>query len=63
MLDYTRLGSEAYGGTILDKYSVSYQGLERPVLLYIDEYSFSELDAPRGFLCKEAFPIKAPENQ
>ena len=46
--------------TILDGYEVSYAGLSQPVLLYVDEYHFSELLAPAGFVCGQAVGLDMP---
>jgi hypothetical protein len=34
--------------TILDEYELSYEGLTKPILLYVDEYHFSNPLAPAG---------------
>jgi hypothetical protein len=52
---YERLGSLDYGNTILDTYAVTTSG--NTVTLYVDEYSFSEPQAPVGFTCLGAFAI------
>lgn len=58
LIGYNRLGSTAYGNTILDVYEI--YGLNKSITLYIDEYSFEELKAPVGFTCKAAFPLVKP---
>jgi hypothetical protein len=50
----------SFEGTILDVYEVSYAGLERPLLLYIDEYAFESLYAPVGFTYNTDFPLVEP---
>lgn len=55
---YERVGSLPYGDTILDVYQVTYTGAS--VTLYLDEYSWRELQAPNGFTCAAAFPLSAP---
>lgn len=57
-ISYNRTGSFSYGNTILDIYVIS--GLNKDVTLYIDEYSFIELKAPVGFVCKAGFPLAEP---
>lgn len=49
----TEYGIQGYG--MLDKYEVSYQGLEKPVILYLNMYDPHKgaLIAPRGFMLKE----------
>jgi hypothetical protein len=54
-LTYQRHGSFSFGGTILDIYEIS--GLKEPVTLYVDEYTFTEPQAPVGFTCQGAFPL------
>lgn len=57
-LSYERGGSTMAGDVILDVYQVSGTGID--FILYIDEYNFSELQAPVGFTCQGAFPLSAP---
>ncbi|MGC1378142.1 MAG: hypothetical protein WA821_18070 [Anaerolineales bacterium] len=57
-ISYNRTGSLDSGDTILDAYEIS--GLSKPVTLYIDEYSFTEPQAPVGFTCLGAFSLTAP---
>ncbi len=57
-LSYTRGGSDNFGDTILDTFNIT--GLGKTVTLYIDEYSFSEPQAPVGFTCLTAFPLSKP---
>jgi hypothetical protein len=59
-LQYFRNGSLDYGDTILDEFLVTYEGLSKTVVLYIDEYSFTQPFAPKGFECYQPFPIKQP---
>jgi hypothetical protein len=54
---YSRLGSLEFGGTILDEYSLTYEGLSTPLIIYIDEYSFETLMAPMGLTCAGPFPV------
>ena len=49
-----------YGETILDVFELSYEGSSKPVTIYVDEYSYSDLYAPRGFGCFMPFPVKEP---
>ena len=59
---YKRTGSTegADGTTILDAYEVTHDGLAKPVVLYIDEYHFSELRAPAGFVCGQPIGLDIP---
>jgi hypothetical protein len=59
---YRRTGSlpAPDGVTILDAYETTYDGLEKPITLYIDEYHFSDPVAPRGFTCGQPFAIGVP---
>lgn len=47
-----------FDDTILDVFNVS--GLGKDVTLYIDEYSFTEPQAPVGFTCVGPFSLTAP---
>lgn len=40
------------GGGLLDIYEVSYEGLEKPVVIYINMYDAGELKAPVGLKYK-----------
>ena len=57
-LTYTRQGSNGFGDTILDIYII--KGLDKDITLYIDEYSFTEAQAPVGFTCVSAFSLTKP---
>lgn len=62
-LQYKRLGSSpahTNSTTILDIYEITYEGLEKPVTLYLDAYHFNPPRAPRGFSCAAAFNLGAP---
>jgi hypothetical protein len=51
-LRYVRRGSCSApppGGGLLDMYEVTYDGLEQPVMLYLDMYRRAEPRAPAGF--------------
>ncbi|MCB9134181.1 MAG: hypothetical protein H6636_02065 [Anaerolineales bacterium] len=56
MLTYESMGATASGE--LDIFQI--QGLEAPILLFIDKYNFESLRAPTGFSCASAFPLVAP---
>lgn len=64
VLQYKRTGSlppEADGRTILDAYDVTYPGLEKPIVLYLDAYHFDDaLKAPKGFACAVPIGLAAP---
>lgn len=58
MVRYSRTGSccpfKTPNGTfnntgLLDRYEVTYEGLGKPVYIYINMYDFGELKAPKGF--------------
>lgn len=55
-LEFKRLGSEPYGDTILDAYEVTCAGSD-PVILYLDEYSYSQPVAPAGLHCWSQIPL------
>jgi len=57
-LSYERQGSKDSGNTILDIYQIKGPGVN--AILYIDEYNYSEPQAPVGFTCTGAFPLSAP---
>jgi hypothetical protein len=57
-ISYERTGSMPFGNTILDAFEIT--GLNKEVILYIDEYAFTEPQAPVGFTCLSAFPLAAP---
>lgn len=60
-LRYERQGSTMIADeTMVDLYSVSYDGLPAPVTIYIDFYHATELFAPRGFVCGSAFDLHTP---
>ena len=46
---------------ILDAYEVTYEGLDKPIVLYLNGYHFDDaLKAPKGFTCGAAIPLGAP---
>lgn len=63
-VQYKRTGTARIEGddrTILDVYEVSYPGLEKPVLLYLDAYHFDDaLKAPKGFVCAVPIGLNVP---
>lgn len=61
-ISYQRLGScchfhtknGVYGDAgLLDKYSVTYKGLDKPIILYINMYDSDTLQVPVGFTLKK----------
>lgn len=52
--------SEEKDGVILDIYIITYQGLEKNVFLYLDEYQYDEPRIPVGLKCSQAIPLNAP---
>ena len=64
-VQYKRTGTTDIGAgrerTILDVYEVTYAGLEKPVILYLDAYHFDDaLAAPKGFVCGAAIGLTPP---
>jgi hypothetical protein len=59
-ITYFRQGSVDGIETILDVYKITYEGLDAPITLYLDEYAFETLFAPVGFTCSGPFPIQEP---
>lgn len=57
-ISYVRQGSNSFGDALLDIYRIT--GLGKDVILYIDEYSYTEPLAPLGFGCIAAFPLTKP---
>jgi hypothetical protein len=57
-LSYERQGSLPTDTTIVDIYLVTGSGINET--LYLDEYNYSEPQAPVGFTCKGEFPLTAP---
>ena len=47
----SRIGSALSGTTILHLYELSYEGLEKPVAIYLDVYHYETPKAPAGFMC------------
>ena len=47
-------------GTIVDPYQIDYDGLEGPLMIYLDLYHLASLQLPVGFTCEAPFPIPAP---
>jgi len=41
------------GSGLLDRYEINYDGLEKPLIIYINMYDFGELKAPKGFTFKQ----------
>ncbi|ALU45320.1 hypothetical protein [Pseudoalteromonas rubra] len=41
--------SMPFGGGMLDKYELSYQGQKKPVTIYVNLYQFEAPKAPQGF--------------
>lgn len=61
---YRRIGSlrpDNEGRTILDSYEITYPGLEKPLVFYLDAYHFDDtLKAPKGFTCAVPIGLTAP---
>ena len=61
IVTYKRLGQVgAPDGTILDAYEVTYQGLEKPVRLFLDWYHYTPPRLPRGFTCGGPISLGLP---
>lgn len=39
-----------FGGGMLDRYQLSYNGIKKPVVIYVNLYKFNKPLAPKGFL-------------
>lgn len=63
-VQYRRIGSlrpDKEGRTILDSYEITYPGLEKPLVFYLDAYhSDDTLKAPKGFICAVPIGLSAP---
>lgn len=63
-LQYKRTGSlplTTNSETILDAYEITYAGLEKPVVFYLDAYHFDDaLKAPKGFTCAVPIALSPP---
>lgn len=63
-VQYRRTGSMPAQGdriTFVDRYEVTYAGLETPIVLFLDAYHFDDgLRAPKGFTCAVPFGLGAP---
>ena len=57
---YTRAGAVEVGDWLVDAYQVTYDGLERPITLYLDWYHFTEPRAPKGFACAQPINLGLP---
>jgi len=57
-ITYERRGSAPFGDAVLDIFEI--KGLSKTVTLYIDEYAFTEPQAPVGFTCISEFPLSRP---
>src|SRR5258708_3639033 len=64
VLQYKRTGSlplNTDGRTILDLYAITFPGLEKPAIFYLDAYHFDDaLKAPQGFTCAVPIGLSAP---
>jgi len=57
-ISYTWARSVETPDGIVDEYTLTVNGKE--VTLYLDQYSYGVINAPRGFGCMGAFPISEP---
>jgi hypothetical protein len=49
-ISYNRIGSVRGQSGLLDWYSITYAGLDKPISLYIDMYNAELLKIPVGFM-------------
>lgn len=54
----TTMGGD--GKTLVDMYSVTYDGLGKKVTLFLDWYHYTEVFAPRGFTCGTRLELGTP---
>jgi hypothetical protein len=60
-LQYYRLGAKGGpDGTMVDLWVISFEGLDKPILIYVDQYRWQEPRAPRGFTCSGPVPFQKP---
>jgi len=60
-LRYERLDAiKLEGLAVLDVYELDYTGLENPLILYLDMYTFEPLMLPQGLTCTAPFPLGEP---
>ena len=65
-LTYRRIGSRSAPGdemTLLDEYEVTYEGLEKPVRLFLNAYLYWEQQAPKGFTCGRPIQLRPQLDQ
>jgi hypothetical protein len=59
---YRRVGSlpqnPPNGTVILDEYEVTYDGLDKPLRLYLNAYHYWRQDAPKGLTCAQPFRLQ-----
>jgi hypothetical protein len=51
----SRIGSVLSAGTVLHIFELSYEGLDKPVPVFLDVYHFESPKAPAGFVCGADF--------
>lgn len=60
-ITYVRTGSccavksdySPFGAAMLDRYSIKYKGLDKPIILYLNMYDPGVLQAPKGFTFRQ----------
>lgn len=57
-LRFRRVGTSLATTVILDVYELNYEGLAKPVRIYLDAYHFEDPVAPRGFVCPIAIGLQ-----
>lgn len=61
VIQYKRAGQwRAPDGTILDRYDITYEGLEKSITLFLDWYHFNTPLAPKGFGCAAPINLGPP---
>jgi hypothetical protein len=66
VIRYKRTGSEEQtvnSLVFIDRYEVTYDGLEKPLFLYLDAYHFWEQRAPKGLTCGQAIQLQPMVDQ
>ncbi len=59
-ITYRLSDSSPHGDDVISIYEIGSPMVEEMINLYIDQHNYSELMAPVGFSCEQAFPISAP---
>jgi hypothetical protein len=57
---FRRRGTASAGDLMIDVYEVTYHGVPEPIVLYLDEYSWSPPMIPTGLSCSGPVSLEAP---